>query len=721
MKASKHLIPASFIFLFLLLSNPLLANIKPPASSCATLTERKQGGADTVTENNTAPVVTATGGTLACGSPVILHAISSDSGSLFSWAGPDGFTSTLQNPAVTTAGTYTVTVTNPANGYSTTYPVTVTAGSAASTIWLQEFTCSNGTTSGNAPNAWTSSTPSGNFAVKNYEFYVNHIEPGNVEGLWKSETFSIAGKANVTISVAVRSAATNGDALDNSGSGIDYVRLYYKLNNGAEVLFKEYLGTINNNNATFSIGSVSSLSGSTLQIIIRARTTSYYEHYYFDNVMATAESAAPAITTAVTGAITCTGSAQLLTTVTNGTASSYAWTGPNGFTAAIQNPVVSAGGQYTVTATLPGGCILSVPVAVAENKTTPNAAITASGNKLSCIDTSISLAATAAAGINYTWTGTNGYTATGADVAIIAPGEYTLTVTDTANGCSASSGIIITQDIEQPVGISAFNSDKLTCFISSSTLTGNASTPGATFLWTGPGGFTATTRISRASLPGTYYLKVTNPGSGCSRTVHIIVEQDTTPPADISISNNGPLTCDLFEVTLTGSTSSQGVGYTWRSADGEYISTSPEAFVTAPGTYNLTVTNYAGNGCSATVTTTVTQDLTGCDGSDSKKIKSPAVTSIDGDKPFTSFEHTAYPNPFSDRVTIAFRSPGNDFVTVAIFSGAAVQEKVLFNKKVKAGETYQLTLNAGNLPAGIHYCLIKVNGKTYTSKLLLLK
>jgi uncharacterized protein (UPF0261 family) len=46
------------------------------------------------------------------------------------------------------------------------------------------------------------------------------------------------------------------------------------------------------------------------------------------------------------------------------------------------------------------------------------------------------------------------------------------------------------------------------------------------------------------------------------------------------------------------------------------------------------------------------------------------------------------------------------------------REKILFNAAAEAGRSYQLTLDAAHLAAGIHYCLIRVNDKLYTGKLL---
>jgi hypothetical protein len=393
-----------------------------------------------VSENKTPPVVTATGGNLACASSIVIGATSSISGSAYSWTGPGGFTSNLQNTSVSAAGTYTVTVTNPANGCTASQSVTVTAGAATpSTLWNENFTVANNTT---ASGTWSSITPGGVFSVQSNEFRVNNTGTGG-EGVWTSGSISIAGKSSITISAGVRSGVSSGGGLENNGSSLDYVRFYYKLNNGAETLFSQHLGTINSNSTTNTAVAVGSLAGTTLEIIIRARTTTSDEFYYFDNVSVTGINSAATITPSVTGTVTCTNAAQLSAAVSGGTVSSYSWTGPNGFTSSLQNPLVTAGGQYIVTATLSsGGCSVSAPITVPENKTTPD--ITATGGSLACFSGIALNVSSSVPGSTYSWTGPGGFTSTAANPVVNTAGTYTATVTDPANGCTASQQVSVT-------------------------------------------------------------------------------------------------------------------------------------------------------------------------------------------------------------------------------------------------------------------------------------
>ena len=152
------------------------------------------------------------------------------------------------------------------------------------TFWLEDFTgLANGTTSDAGTTAWTSASTgaSGTYAVQNNEFKVSYS--GQQVSTFTSQVIDIANKTNVSFSVDLRSElASTSDAFENS----DYVRVYYKLNGGAETLaYEDLAGIGNTTNTTGAITfSSPSLSGSTLQIIIKASNSDPTERYFFDNI-----------------------------------------------------------------------------------------------------------------------------------------------------------------------------------------------------------------------------------------------------------------------------------------------------------------------------------------------------------------------------------------------------------------------------------------------------
>ncbi len=72
-----------------------------------------------VVGNNVPPGATATGGTLTCTNTSVQLTATSTSGTSYSWTGPNGYTSSAQNPTVTVDGAYQLVVTA-ANGCTST-------------------------------------------------------------------------------------------------------------------------------------------------------------------------------------------------------------------------------------------------------------------------------------------------------------------------------------------------------------------------------------------------------------------------------------------------------------------------------------------------------------------------------------------------------------------------------------------------------------------------
>jgi hypothetical protein len=325
-------------------------------------------------------------------------------------------------------------------------------------------------------------------------------------------------------------------------------------------------------------------------------------------------------------------------------------------------------------------------------------------------------------GVTYSWSGTGGYTAVGATATVIAPGTYTVSVTDPSNGCVTVLPGTVTKNITVPVGLSASTSDVISCFTPTIDLQGSSTTPGVTFNWAGPGGFTASTAIAETDRGGNYTLTVTNPANGCNASTGTFVLADTASPAGVIADNSGPLNCLNPSVKLVSTSSTPGVDYLWVTPDNNFIS-GATAIVTTAGLYTILVSDNS-NGCSSQATTTVIQNTTGCPGStavtpgSSKGVSIQNTATVDA---ATRFEYKTYPNPFSTMEYIEFKAPASSLVTVEIYNSYGSREKLLFNSMVTANQSYKLELNAAGLSSGTYFCIIRSNEKVYSSKLILVK
>jgi gliding motility-associated-like protein len=295
-----------------------------------------------------------------------------------------------------------------------------------------------------------------------------------------------------------------------------------------------------------------------------------------------------------TSVLTCTTESVTLTATSKvqGTAS-YLWsTGATTASIAVTTP-----GSYSVTVTdSDNGCsVTSESVNITQDVTAPSVSISASAAVLNCTTESVMLTATSTVQgtASYLWsTG-----ATTASIAVTTPGSYSVTVTDSDNGCSVTSeSVNITQDITAPIVNISAATTILTCATQSIALTAMAE-GAASYLWN-TGATTASVNVTSA---GTYTVTVTG-SNGCSATATVTITGNSTQPS-VAITGNTVLTCTTQSATLVATATVSGTAsYLWNTG-----ATTATISVTAPGEYSVTVTD-SSNGCSVNETVTVAQN-----------------------------------------------------------------------------------------------------------------
>jgi hypothetical protein len=297
----------------------------------------------------------------------------------------------------------------------------------------------------------------------------------------------------------------------------------------------------------------------------------------------------------------------------------YSWNGPMIISGGnTLMPVVGAAGTYTLTVTnTSNGCTSTDVTSVAAN-TTPPTASAGPDMSITCTNPTVTLdgnASSSGANFTYSWSGPGIVSGGNTKTPLVnAGGTYTLTVTNTTNGCTATDQAVVTMNTTPPVA-SAGPDMMLTCTSSSVILNGNGSSSGAnfTYSWSGPGIVSGgNTKMPVVNIQGTYTLTVTNTGNGCTSTDQAIVTQDIAMPTSTA-GPNMTLTCTTTSLQLNGNGSSSGANFTyqWTTANGNIVSGANTLTPTVDqaGTYCLTVTNTS-NGCSATDCTNVSQNTT---------------------------------------------------------------------------------------------------------------
>ena len=212
-------------------------------------------------------------------------------------------------------------------------------------------------------------------------------------------------------------------------------------------------------------------------------------------------------------------------------------------------------------------------------------------------------ASSSGANFIYEWTATEGGTIVSGQntntATVSSEGLYTLTVTNTTNGCSTPSSQRLIADTTRPIA-SIVEPEILSCNRTSLLLDGRASSRGAniTYEWTASSGGVVPDNANQLTLsvsqPGTYTLTVTNTITGCDQSASVDVQSDPTA-IQIVLPEQLFLSCSANNTVLDASqsTNEDFLTYEWTTNNGIISGATNQliANVSTVGTYRLTITN----------------------------------------------------------------------------------------------------------------------------------
>jgi gliding motility-associated-like protein len=288
--------------------------------------------------------------------------------------------------------------------------------------------------------------------------------------------------------------------------------------------------------------------------------------------------------------VTCNG-------LNNGTASVTASGGTAPYTYLWSNGPTSANvsnlapGTYSVVVTDANGCTVSANVNIIEPAIL--GASTTSTN-ISCNGLNNGTANVTASGGTAPYTYLWNNNSTFATVANLAPGNYSVTVTD-ANGCTVSANVNITEPAI--LGANTASTDVTCNGLNNGTasVTASGGTAPYTYLWNN----NATSATVSNLAPGNYTVTVTD-ANGCTASANVNITEPTilgasTTSTDVTCNglNNG-----TANVTASGGTAPYT--YLWNNN-----ATSATVSNLAPGNYTVTVTD--ANGCTTSANATISQ------------------------------------------------------------------------------------------------------------------
>jgi len=243
-----------------------------------------------VTANTNVPDLSANGGTISCATTSVqLMSNSTVAGVTYAWTGPNGFTSTDEDPMVTAVGMYNLVITA-ANGCTSTASVMVTGDFAAPNASAQGATLD--CNSSQVLLMGNSTTGSVTFSWLGPNGFTSNLQNPQVSDIG-TYTLTVMAQNGCT-STATAEVLADDDLPQISGTG----------------------GTIDCNNSSVQLMGSSTTANVTIS-----------------------------------------------------------WTGPNGFTSNDMNPTVTEPGTYVLTVAASNGCSITQNVAVVDDTTEPQVAL----------------------------------------------------------------------------------------------------------------------------------------------------------------------------------------------------------------------------------------------------------------------------------------------------------------------------------------------------------
>ncbi|MBS1637382.1 MAG: choice-of-anchor L domain-containing protein [Bacteroidetes bacterium] len=550
----------------------------------------------------------------------------------YSWSGPSGYSSNVQNPSGVVAGVYTASVTD-LNGCMATSSITLTqpaamTGSLTTGYYNGGYNVScNGSTDGNVTqvisggtipytiiwNNGTTGTDLNNVGAGTYSVIVTDanncsitqsitlVQPDplfaaavspSYYGGYNIKCFGTAGgdiNLGVTGGTPVYTYAWNGPSSYSATT-----------QNISGLLAGTYTATVTDNNGCVASTTLTLTEPAVLNAAISSPTVAGGYN------------------------ISCSGqnNGSAAASVTGGTpVYQYAWTGPAGFTSASAVNASLPAGTYSVLVTDTNACTASATVTLTEPATLTATTILsayAGGYNVSCYGVNTgSINLTVSGGTSaytFAWFGPLSYTAATQNISGLSAGNYSVLITD-ANNCTYTLSNTLTEPaaIRDSLLASVFvGGNNISCFNANNgsiqlTTTGGVSP--YTQTWSGPAGYTSTSASINALAAGVYTLVVSD-ANACTKTDTITMKQ----PALLTDSLTSQVYTGGYNIKCKGDSS----GVIWSHALGgtlnyQYAWSGPAAFsantsdvINVPaGTYTLLVTDT--NGCVKTNVITLTE------------------------------------------------------------------------------------------------------------------
>jgi PKD repeat protein len=616
----------------------------------------------------------------------------------WNWSGPGGFSSTSQNTSATatTSGTYTLIATNSCGSSSAntayvnviTSPTGVSASTSPATLCIGNPIALNGNAIG--ATSWNWSGP-GSFSSTSQ----NASATATTSGTYTLTATNSCGSNSASTAYVNVTTPPTGVTASASPTLICSGNTVMLTGNATGATSWNWSGPNGFSSASQNASATATTSGTyTLTATNSCGSTSASTSYVNVSTPPTG------ITASASQSTLCSGNTISLIGNANG-ATSWNWSGPNGFNSALQNvsAIATTSGTYTLTAT--NSCGSNSATSAYVNVITAPTGVSASASPTTvCSGSSIALNGNATGATSWNWSGPNGFNSALQNVSAIATtsGTYTLTATNSCGSNSTTSAYV--NVITAPTGVTASASPIIVCLGNSITLNGNA-TGATSWNWSGPNGFNSALQNTSATstTSGTYTLTATNScGSTSATSVYVTVNTAPNQPSAIS----GESVVNVIQDEIYSINSVVGAtNYDWSITNGDSITSLNDTTIVVHW-------NTVGSD------TVYVSSFNDCGESNRQSLAILVTTSIVENSSSSSIR--VFPNPTSGDFTIEFNQSKKQHCTLEIFNALG---EVVYSDESK-NPSNNLTQNFHlNEKAGIYFVRISDGENKYIQKLII--
>ncbi|MBN4062409.1 choice-of-anchor J domain-containing protein, partial [Bacteroidales bacterium AH-315-I05] len=499
----------------------------------------------------------------------------------YSWSNA----ATTQTISGLTPGTYTVTITD-ANGCTASGSTVVNSFVCNLTVTI---TATDETSVGGNDGAATA-TPAGGTSPYTYDWSttgttqtISGLAPGTYS-VTVTDNSGCTTNGSVVVNSFICNLTITVSATDETGAGNDDGTTTATPSGGSSPY--TYLWDDSNNQTT---ATATGLAAGTYNVTV----TDASGCTATGSAIVNASGCAMTATAAESSAINCNGGTDgaAMATPAGGTSPyTYMWNDVNNQTG--QTATGLGAGTYNVTVTDFLNCTATASVTL--NEPTALTASVTGTDETSAGANDGTATATASGGTtiySYLWSNS----ATTASISGLAPGSYSVTVTD-ANGCTVTGSVAVNA-AGCLLTVSVSGTDETSAGAGDGTATATPSNGTSPYTYTWDDANSQTTQIATGLIPNTYNVTVTD-ANGCTASGSVIINAAGCN-ITVSVTGTDESSVGANDGTATANASSGTQPYTYSWSNGNTTQTITGL---APGTYTVTVTDNAGCSVSGSVT-----------------------------------------------------------------------------------------------------------------------